>query len=453
MTTSVCAAIVLAAGAGARMHSNRPKVLHPIANRPMISHLLETVSELASERTIVVIGPDMEAVEEQVAPIPTVEQNQRLGTGHAVLTTFDAMEDFSGDVLILYGDTPLLTASTVNKMLAERRRSDSPEIVILGFRPDDPGEYGRLLTDPNGNLDGIVEHMDATPSQRNISLCNAGIMVVDSTVLFTLVKKVKNNNSKREYYLTDIVDIAKKSGLSCAVVEATSSSEVMGVNTRAQLAAAEKAMQARLRAKALDDGVTMIDPETVWLSSDTKFGHDVVLEPNVFFGPAVSIGDYVHVKAFCHIEGADIESGAIIGPFARLRPGTELKEGVQIGNFVEIKEALIEQNAKINHLSYVGDAFVGREANIGAGTITCNYDGFSKEKTDIGANAFIGSNTALVAPVQIGRGGIVGAGSVITKDVEPDALAIARGNQRNLKKRAKSFRDRRRVGKGVSDPK
>jgi len=453
MTTSACAAIVLAAGAGTRMHSNRPKVLQPIANRPMISYLLDTVSELAPERTIVVVGPGMEAVKEEVSPLPTVEQTQRLGTCHAVLTTFEAMKDFSGDVLILYGDTPLLAVTTISKMLAARRASHRPEIVVLGFRPEDPGEYGRLLTDVNGNLDRIVEHKDASPLQRAIGLCNAGMMVVDNTVLFKLLKKVKNNNGKGEYYLTDIVEIAKRTGLSCSLVEATNSSEVMGINTRSQLAAAEKAIQGRLRTKALDNGVTMTDPETVWLSSDTKFGRDVVIEPNVFFGPDVSIGDDVQVKAFCHIEGAKIASGTKIGPFARLRPGTELKQGVKIGNFVEIKEALVEQNAKINHLSYVGDAFVGREANIGAGTITCNYDGFSKEKTDIGENAFIGSNTALVAPIRIGKGGIVGAGSVITEDVEPDALAIARGAQKNLKQRAKSFRDRRRVRKGISDPK
>jgi bifunctional UDP-N-acetylglucosamine pyrophosphorylase/glucosamine-1-phosphate N-acetyltransferase len=450
MTSGACAAIILAAGMGTRMKSTLPKVLHPVANRPMISHILTTLEAVSPERTVVVVAPGMDRVAKAVAPAETAVQTQALGTGHAVLAARDAMADFAGDVLVLFGDTPLLTAETMQKMVAARRAANDPAVVVLGFRPDDPAEYGRLLTDADGGLEAIVEFRDATPEQREIGLCNAGIMAIDGKVMFSLLDAVGNDNAKGEYYLTDIVEIARGRQLACVAVEADDPVEVMGVNSRAQLAEAEEAMQSRLRANAMANGVTMTDPETVWLSADTKLGRDVTIEPNVFFGTGVTIADDVEIRAFCHIDQAEVASGCIVGPYARLRPGARLERDAHIGNFVEIKAALVEEGAKVNHLSYIGDARVGAKANIGAGTITCNYDGFFKDITDIGAGAFIGSNSALVAPVKIGDGAIVGAGSVVTTEVEADALAVARGKQRNIGGWAKSFRTRRQADKDAS---
>ncbi len=426
------------------MNSTLPKVLHPVANRPMISHILTTLEAVSPERTVVVVAPGMDRVAKAVAPAETAVQTQALGTGHAVLAARDAMADFAGDVLVLFGDTPLLTAETMQKMVAARRAANDPAVVVLGFRPDDPAEYGRLVTDADGGLEAIVEFRDATPEQREIGLCNAGIMAIDGKVMFSLLDAVGNDNAKGEYYLTDIVEIARGRQLACVAVEA------MGVNSRAQLAEAEEAMQSRLRANAMANGVTMTDPETVWLSADTNLGRDVTIEPNVFFGTGVTIADDVEIRAFCHIDQAEVASGCIVGPYARLRPGARLERDAHIGNFVEIKAALVEEGAKVNHLSYIGDARVGAKANIGAGTITCNYDGFFKDITDIGAGAFIGSNSALVAPVKIGDGAIVGAGSVVTTEVEADALAVARGKQRNIGGWAKSFRTRRQADKDAS---
>ncbi|MEC7490843.1 MAG: bifunctional UDP-N-acetylglucosamine diphosphorylase/glucosamine-1-phosphate N-acetyltransferase GlmU [Pseudomonadota bacterium] len=453
MTTGTCAAIILAAGKGTRMKSNLPKVLHPVANRPMISHLLDTVTALSPDKTIVVISPKMGDVAETVAPVKVVEQREQLGTGHAVLAARDAIEEFTGDILVLYGDTPLLTAATLQKMFAMRRGDGNPAIVVLGFRPEEPGEYGRVVIGSGGRLEAIVEYRDASSQQRKLDLCNAGIMVIDGAHLFALLDAVGNDNPKGEFYLTDIIEIAVSRGLKCGIVEANDPAEVMGINSRRQLADAEAAMQRRLRAEAMEIGVTMIDPDTVWLSADTKLGRDVSIEPNVFFGPGVTIGDNVQVRSFCYIEGTQVASNAVVGPFARLRSGTKLENGVRVGNFVEIKEALIEQNTKINHLSYIGDARIGPRTNIGAGVITCNYDGFSKDRTDVGAGAFIGSNTALVAPINIGDGAIIGAGSVITSDVGAHALGIARGRQRNIEDRAKSFRSRRQTKKDVEPKK
>jgi bifunctional UDP-N-acetylglucosamine pyrophosphorylase/glucosamine-1-phosphate N-acetyltransferase len=450
MTSGACAAIILAAGMGTRMKSTLPKVLHPVANRPMISHILTTLEAVSPERTVVVVAPGMDRVAKAVAPAETAVQTQALGTGHAVLAARDAMADFAGDVLVLFGDTPLLTAETMQKMVAARRAANDPAVVVLGFRPDDPAEYGRLVTDADGGLEAIVEFRDATPEQREIGLCNAGIMAIDGKVMFSLLDAVGNDNAKGEYYLTDIVEIARGRQLACVAVEADDPVEVMGVNSRAQLAEAEEAMQSRLRANAMANGVTMTDPETVWLSADTKLGRDVTIEPNVFFGTGVTIADDVEIRAFCHIDQAEVASGCIVGPYARLRPGARLERDAHIGNFVEIKAALVEEGAKVNHLSYIGDARVGAKANIGAGTITCNYDGFFKDITDIGAGAFIGSNSALVAPVKIGDGAIVGAGSVVTTEVEADALAVARGKQRNIGGWAKSFRTRRQADKDAS---
>jgi bifunctional UDP-N-acetylglucosamine pyrophosphorylase/glucosamine-1-phosphate N-acetyltransferase len=435
------------------MKSDLPKVLHRVANRPMISHLLDALSAISSERTVVVVAPGMTRLVDAVAPADTAVQTEALGTGHAVLAARDQMQDFTGDVLVLFGDTPLLTAETMQDMLTARRAAENPAVVVLGFRPDDPAEYGRLVTAADGGLEAIVEFKDASDAQREIGLCNAGIMAIDGNHLFALLDAVGNDNANGEYYLTDIVELARDRGLRCAVVEAADPVEVMGVNSRAQLAEAEAAMQARLRDRAMAGGVTMTDPETVWLSADTKIGRDVIIGPNVFFGTGVTIADNVEIKAFCHIDGAEVASGVSIGPFARLRPGAKLKRNVHVGNFVEIKQALVEEGAKVNHLSYVGDARIGPRANVGAGTITCNYDGFFKELTDIGADAFIGSNTALVAPVKVGDGATVGAGSVITSDVEADALAVARGRQKSIAGWASTFRKRRKAEKDAATAK
>ena len=435
------------------MKSDLPKVLHRVANRPMISHLLDALSAISSERTVVVVAPGMTQLVDAVAPADTAVQTEALGTGHAVLAARDQMQDFTGDVLVLFGDTPLLTAQTMQDMLTARRAAENPAVVVLGFRPDDPAEYGRLVTAADGGLEAIVEFKDASDAQREIGLCNAGIMAIDGNHLFALLDAVGNDNANGEYYLTDIVELARDRGLRCAVVEAADPVEVMGVNSRAQLAEAEAAMQARLRDRAMAGGVTMTDPETVWLSADTKIGRDVIIGPNVFFGTGVTIADNVEIKAFCHIDGAEVASGVSIGPFARLRPGAKLERNVHVGNFVEIKQALVEEGAKVNHLSYVGDARIGPRANVGAGTITCNYDGFFKELTDIGADAFIGSNTALVAPVKVGDGATVGAGSVITSDVEADALAVARGRQKSIAGWASAFRKRRKAEKDAAKAK
>jgi bifunctional UDP-N-acetylglucosamine pyrophosphorylase / glucosamine-1-phosphate N-acetyltransferase len=432
------------------MKSDLPKVLHRVANRPMVSHLLDALSAISSERTVVVVAPGMTQLAEAVAPAPTAVQTEALGTGHAVLAAREQMEDFTGDVLVLFGDTPLLTAETMQDMLMARRVAENPAVVVLGFRPDDPAEYGRLVTAADGALEAIVEFKDASAVQREIGLCNAGIMAIDGNHLFSLLDAVGNDNANGEYYLTDIVELARGRGLRCAVVEAADPVEVMGVNSRAQLAEAEAAMQARLRVRAMAGGVTMTDPDTVWLSADTKIGRDVIIGPNVVFGTGVTIADNVEIKAFCHIDQAEVASGAVIGPFARLRPGAKLERDVHVGNFVEIKQALVEEGAKVNHLSYIGDARIGPRANIGAGTITCNYDGFFKDLTDIGADAFIGSNSALVAPVKIGDGATVGAGSVITSDVEPDALAVARGRQKSISGWASAFRKRRAAEKDAA---
>ena len=435
------------------MKSDLPKVLHPVANRPMISHLLDALATISAEKTVVVVAPGMTQVVEVVAPSETAVQTEALGTGNAVLAARDAMDDFGGDVLVLFGDTPLLTAETMQNMVNARRSADNPAVVVLGFRPDDPAEYGRLVQAADGGLEAIVEFREASAAQRKIGLCNAGIMAIDGAHLFPLLDAVKNENAKGEYYLTDIVELARERDLRCAVVEAPDPVEVMGVNSRAQLAEAEIAMQARLRDRAMAGGVTMTDPNSVFLSADTKLGRDVSIGPNVFFGTGVTIADNVEIRAFCHFDSAEVASGAIIGPFARLRPGAKLERDVHVGNFVEIKQALVEEGAKVNHLAYIGDARIGPRANIGAGTITCNYDGFFKNLTDIGADAFIGSNSALVAPVKIGDGAIVGAGSVITTEVPEDALAVARGRQKSIGGWAGAFRKKRKAEKDAAKAK
>lgn len=437
------AVVVLAAGQGTRMRSALPKVMHPLAGRPMILQVLETAAALSPERTVVVVGPDMSALSDLVAPCPSAIQAEQRGTGHAVLQAREALTGFTGDVLVLYGDTPLLTVDTLAAVLAARHGADDPAVVVLGFRPDDPGAYGRLVTAADGSLEKIVEARDADTPTLALDLCNSGVMAVDGAILFDLLDQLGDDNAKGEYYLTDLVALAREAGRSAAVVEAVAD-ELVGVNSRADLAAAEAVMQDRLRATAMAAGATLTDPSTVWFSHDTRLEQDVTVGPNVVFGPGVTVGDGAAILPFSHLESVSVGPGARIGPYARLRPGTTVGEGARIGNFVEVKAAEIEAGAKVNHLSYVGDARVGAGANVGAGTITCNYDGFTKSLTEIGAGAFIGSNSALVAPVKIGDGAFVGAGSTITRDVEADAMAVTRANQKSVAAGAKRFRERRR---------
>ena len=450
MTKTKTAAVILSAGLGTRMKSALPKVLHPLAGRPMILHLLETLAPLGLEPLVFVVGDGMDEVAEAVKPHPIVVQEPALGTGHAVLAAKEVLGDSGGDsggdVLVLFGADPLITPGTITRLLAARRESPEPAVVVLGFEASEPGDYGRLIMAGDGAGDGalqaIVEAKDATPEQRDITLCNSGVMAVDAKHLWRLLERIGNDNAKGEYYLTDIVALAREDGLHCAVV-ISDEAELLGIDSRADLACAEAAVQARLRKAAMDGGATLLDPDSVTFCFDTRLGRDVTIGPNVHFGPGVSVGDGVEILPFCHIEGAEIAPGARIGPFARLRPGAAIAEDVHIGNFVEIKNAAIEAGAKVNHLTYVGDARVGAKANVGAGTITCNYDGFEKHHTDIGAGAFIGSNVALVAPVKIGDGAIVGAGSVITKDVDADAIAITRAPQKQTKGGAKRIKGRR----------
>jgi bifunctional UDP-N-acetylglucosamine pyrophosphorylase/glucosamine-1-phosphate N-acetyltransferase len=440
-------AVVLAAGLGTRMKSDLAKVLHPVAGRPMIGHVLAALDAAAVEQTVVVIGDGMDGLAAAVTPHPTAVQVDRLGTAHAVLAARDFIRAHPGDdLLVLFGDTPLITPETLAAMLAARRTAARPGVVVLGFEPTDPTPYGRLIRDGDGALASIVEAKDATPEQLAVTLCNSGVMVIDGARALGWLERIGNANAKGEYYLTDIVAIARADGAAAAVVIGDAD-EVMGVNSRADLAEAEAVAQRRLRARAMAGGATLIDPQTVYLSWDTTLGRDVVIGPNVVFGPNVSIADNVEIRAFCHIEGATVGTGAVIGPFARLRPGADLAEGVHIGNFVEIKAATLGKGSKANHLSYVGDSTVGAGVNIGAGTITCNYDGYVKSRTVIGDGAFIGSNTALVAPVTVGAGAIVGAGSAISKNVAAGALAVTRAEQKEAKGWADRFNAKGRKAK------
>ncbi|OKH87097.1 bifunctional UDP-N-acetylglucosamine diphosphorylase/glucosamine-1-phosphate N-acetyltransferase GlmU [Thalassospira sp. TSL5-1] len=436
--------VVLAAGMGTRMKSAHPKVMHKIAGKPMVNHVIDAASALKAEQTLVVVGPDMPALEKAVAPHPTFEQTDRLGTAHAVLAARNALEEATGDVLVLYGDSPLFTTATLERLIAARREG-AHAVAVLGFTPADPTGYGRLSTDPyTGELLAIIEDKECTEAERRIDFCNSGVMCFAAEGMVALLDAIKNNNAKGEYYLTDAVTVARDQGRSCVAVD-VAEEETLGVNSRAQLAVAEQLMQNRLREAAMSNGATLVDPSSVFLCADTKIGRDVVIEPNVVFGPGVSIGDNVTIKAFSHLEGCDIAAGADIGPYARLRPGAEIGEGARIGNFVEVKKASIENGAKVNHLSYIGDARIGAKANIGAGTITCNYDGFQKYHTDIGAGAFIGSNSALVAPVTIGDGAIVAAGSTLGGEVAADALVLVRAEKNEKPGWAAKFREKMRA--------
>ncbi len=429
MTERSLLVVVLAAGEGTRMASRLPKVLHQIANRSMLHHVLETTRQAGASRVAVVVGPGREDVAAEALRVrPDAQvfvQEERLGTAHAVLAARAALEQPADDVLVLYADTPLLRPETLARLRAPL--AEGAGVAVLGFRPADPTGYGRLLTEGD-ELVAIREEKDATSEERAITFSNAGVMALRGDKALSLLNAIGNANAKGEYYLTDAVEVARASGLSAVAAEAAED-EVAGVNSRLQLAQAEAILQQRLRAAAMAGGATLIAPETVFLSADTRLGRDVIVEPNVVFGPGVTVADDVVIHAFCHLEGAHLEAGVSIGPYARLRPGTRLGAGVRIGNFVETKAAQIDAGAKVNHLSYVGDSHVGAGANIGAGTITCNYDGFAKHRTEIGAGAFIGTNSSLVAPVSIGAGAYIGSGSVITDDVPADALALGRGRQ------------------------
>lgn len=434
------AVIVLAAGQGTRMKSDLHKVLHPIAGRPMLLHLLASAAALNPARTIVVAGARREQIEAAVEPlgIEVVLQAEQLGTGHAVLQAGEALKGFDGDIVILYGDVPLVRSETMVALVDRLNAADAPAAVVLGFRPADAGAYGRVIA-KDGVIEKMIEFKDASDAERAVNLCNSGLMAVRSADLFALLARVGNANAAGEYYLPDIVMLAANDGRASAVIEADAD-EVAGVNSRAELAAVEAQWQGVRRTQAMADGATLIAPHTVWFSWDTKLGRDVVIEPDVFFGPGVNVADGATIHAFSHLEGATVGLNAEIGPFARLRPGAVLGEKTKIGNFVEVKKTVMGAGAKANHLTYLGDAEVGAGANVGAGTITCNYDGFFKYKTEIGAGAFVGSNSALVAPVTIGPGAIVAAGSVITADVAPDALAVARGKQESKPAWAAGFR-------------
>jgi bifunctional UDP-N-acetylglucosamine pyrophosphorylase / glucosamine-1-phosphate N-acetyltransferase len=446
-----CLAIVLAAGEGTRMRSTKAKVLHEVGRRSLLTHVLEAALLAGANDIAVVVGPDQHAVSAEarrIAPNAQIfKQGERRGTAHAVLAAKKAIAKGANDILVMFGDSPLLRAENLKALRAAL--AQGTEVAVLGFMPADPTGYGRLVRQGN-DLVAIREERDASSAERAIRLCNGGMMGLSGDKALTILERIGNANAKREYYLTDAVAIARGMGLKAVALEAEED-DVRGINTKAQLAEAEAVLQKRLRAAAMEAGVSMIAPETVFLSADTKFGKDVVIEPNVVFGPGVSVDDGALIRAFSHLEGAHVGKGTRVGPFARLRPGANLGPDVHIGNFVEVKQATIESGAKANHLAYIGDARVGAGANVGAGTITCNYDGVAKHHTDIGAGAFIGSNSALVAPVKIGDGAYVGSGSVVTKDVPAGALVVGRAKQAIKEGWAKRLQDLKSMGKTLAD--
>ena len=427
MTTAL---IILGAGMGTRMNSDLPKVLHPIGGAPMIVHAMRAGGGLAPEKTVIVAGHGAEAVSQAALDYDpdakTVLQTEQLGTAHAVGCARDALAGFKGDAVVLYGDTPFISVNTLESMGAARASHD---IVVLGFEAADPGRYGRLITDGNA-LAQIVEFKDATDEERAVTLCNSGVVMASADALFDLIDAVGNDNAAGEYYLTDIVEIGRAMGMTATVVTCDEA-ETLGINSRAELVAAEAAFQACARTEALDDGVTLLAPDTVYFAYDTVLGRDAVVEQNVIFGPDVTVESGARIRAFSHLEGCHVSRGAIVGPYARLRPGAELQENVHVGNFVEIKNAVLAEGAKANHLTYIGDADIGERTNIGAGTITCNYDGVFKHRTTIGADAFIGSNTMLIAPVTVGHEAMTASGTVVSKNVPDGALAVGRVRQEN----------------------
>jgi len=433
--------VILAAGLGSRMNSDLPKVLHPLAGAPLLAHALRAGAVLAPDRVVVVTGHGAAAVaraaQDSEPDALIAHQAEQLGTAHAVAQARAALEGFSGDVVVLYGDTPFVSPETLEALIAARSRY---AVVVLGFEAADPGRYGRLVM-RDGALERIVEYKDANAQERAITLCNSGVICADAALLSELVDAVDNDNASGEYYLTDIIALARARGLTAGVVTCPEA-ETLGINTRTELAAAEALFQARARAEALDNGVTLLAPETVFFALDTVIGRDAVIGPNVVFGPGVTIESGAEIRAFCHLEGCHVSRDAIVGPFARLRPGAELAEGVRVGNFVEIKNAILDEGAKVNHLTYIGDAHVGEGANVGAGSVTVNYDGVMKHHTKIGARAFIGSGSMLVAPVQVGAGAMTASGSVITSDVPDGALALGRARQENKPGLALRLRER-----------
>ena len=439
-------AVILAAGKGTRMKSGLAKVLHPLAGRSMIGHVLATAARLEPEKAVVVLSNGMDDVEAAVAkasmPTAIAIQDPPLGTGHALMAARSCLPA-DGDVLVLYGDTPLLTAGTLMQLLA-KRREENAAVAVFGFRPEDPSGYGRLRFD-EGGLAELVEERHADEDLKRDGLCNAGTMAMDAAKLDTLLGSLELKQPKGEYYLTDIVEHARARGWTCTAIDGPVE-EGHGVNSQSQLAEAETVVQRRLRLAAMERGVIMPAPETVHMAADTELAPGVMIEPHVVFGPKVRVAGGAVIKSFSHLEGAEVGAGAVIGPYARLRPGSEIGSGARIGNFVETKNTVMEPGAKANHLTYLGDAHIGSKSNIGAGTITCNYDGFNKHRTEIGAGAFIGSNSALIAPVTVADGAIIGAGSAITDDVPTDDLAIARSRQSNIKDGAARFR----VGKSKS---
>jgi len=428
-TARPLAIVILAAGKGTRMKSDVHKVLHPIAGRPMLLHLMASAATLHPQHQVVVVGSGRDQLERAVGDAATIAvQDPQYGTAHAVQQAQHALAGFSGDVLVLYGDVPFVRADTMQAMLDRLHADDAPAVVVLGFEPDDALAYGRVIAD-RGLVRKMVEFKDAGEAERATRLCNSGLLAARAEDLFALLARVGNDNAQGEYYLPDIVNIALADGHVAAVVVTDDPDEVAGINSRGELALAEAHWQARRRATAMADGATLVAPDTVWFAWDTVVGRDVTIEPNVIFGPGVTIADRVVIHAFSHIEGARIAGGVSVGPFARLRPGADLAQGSRVGNFVEVKNARLGEGAKANHLSYLGDADVGAHANIGAGTITCNYDGYFKHRTVIGERAFIGSNSALIAPVRIGADAIVAAGSAVSRDVSDGELRLVRGEQ------------------------
>jgi bifunctional UDP-N-acetylglucosamine pyrophosphorylase / glucosamine-1-phosphate N-acetyltransferase len=440
MQGRTCLSVVLAAGEGTRMRSTLPKVLHTLAGRSLLGHVLTAVREGGGTATAVVVGPGHEAVAAEAKRVlPEAEihvQSERRGTGHAVLMARDAIARGADDVVVIFGDTPLLSSQALRRLRGAL--VDGAAVAVLGFRPADPTGYGRLVVE-EGQLAAIREEKDATPAERAITLCNGGLMALSGNHALDILDRIGDDNAKREFYLTDAVSIARELGLKTAAIE-VEEDEVRGINTKAQLAEAEAVLQKRLREAALEAGVTMQAPETVFLAADTKLGRDVTIEPYVVFGPGVVVEDGAVIHSFSHLQGAHVGAGVSVGPFARLRPGAQLGANSHVGNFVEVKEARLGEGAKANHLAYIGDATVGAESNIGAGTIFCNYDGAAKHRSEVGKGAFIGSNSALVSPVKIGDGAYVATGSVITEDVPADALVFGRARQVVKENRAKALR-------------
>ncbi len=445
---SVVTAVVLAAGLGTRMKSSKPKAMHPIAHRPMIRHIIEMLETVGQHplKIIAVVGPDMPSLEAAVAPHTIVLQHERHGTGHAVQMALPALPA-DGVVLILVGDAPLLRAETVEALLTAQAQSGSA-ILVGAFRPPVATGFGRIIHGDDGSVRQIIEEKDLSLAQQAIPVCNSGFFVVEAAILPQLLARLTPNNAQGELYLTDIVEHAVALGLRVGALEIPAD-DVLAVNSRAEQAIVERIAQDRCRARAMAEGATLLDPETTYFAADTVIGRDVIIGPNVAFGPGVTLGDDVTIHAFSHIEGATVAAGAIIGPFARLRPGAAIGAGAHVGNFVEVKNATLGAGAKANHLTYLGDATIGAGSNIGAGTITCNYDGIDKHRTIIGEGVFIGSNTALVAPITVGDGALVGAGSTITRNVPANALAVVRGTLTQKEGAAARFRDMRRAAKAA----